>query len=162
MMGKSDLTSKMLAYKHLKDFNTDQAVDWAIEMLLNGYDTPSLLILASISKPTNFFEAEKYLLSSLNELDIELPEKHDAITEYCRSFIEKMANSIEVKSNLQALYSTGQTFDDDNPIFDFYLLYWAWRGLDYGLSYQNYVPEATKYNIEKLVVNKSLKWLENH
>ena len=161
-MSKSDLTSKMLAYKHLKDFNIDQAVDWAIEMLLSGYDTPSLIILASISKPTNFFEAEKYLISSLNELDIALPEKDGAIMAYCRSFIEKMAKSIEVKSNLQALYSTGQTFDVDNPIFDFYLLYWAWGDLDYGKSYQDYVPEATKYNIEKLIVNKSLKWLENH
>lgn len=161
-MGKSDLTSKMLAYQHLKDFNIDQAVDWAVEMLSIGYETPSLLILAGISKPTNFFEAEKYLLSSLNELDIVLPEKHDAIVAYCRTFIEKMAKSIDVKNNLQALYSTGQTFDHEKPIFDFYLLYWAWGDLDFGETYQDYVPEATKYNIEELVVKKAMEWLENN
>ena len=47
----SDLTSRILAYKELKDFNIDQAVDWAIEMLYLGYETPSILILAGISKP---------------------------------------------------------------------------------------------------------------
>lgn len=57
-MYTSDLTSKMLAYQYLKDFNIDQVIDWAIEMLQKGYETPSLLILAGISKPTNFFEAE--------------------------------------------------------------------------------------------------------
>lgn len=160
-MRTSDLTSKMLAYQHLKDFNSDQAVDWALEMISLGYDTPSLLILAGITKPTNFFEAEKYLLSSFIELGITLPEEHDAIVAYCRTFIEKMAGSIDVKSNLKALYSTGLAFDYEKPIFDFYLLYWAWADLDYGETYQDYVPEATKDNIEGLVTNRAITWLQN-
>lgn len=101
-MQSSDLTSKILAYQYLKDFDIDQSIDWAVEMLSLGYDTPSLLILAAISKPTNFFEAEKYLLSSFSELGIMLPEKHDAIVRYCKTFIEKMAKSIDVKSNFNS------------------------------------------------------------
>jgi len=135
-MHTSDLTNKMLAYQYLKEFNIDHAIDWALEMLSRGYETPSLVILAGISKPTNFFEAEKYLLASLNELGIVLPEKQDAIVRYCRTFIEKIAKSIHVKTNLKALYSTGLTFDHEKPIFDFYLLYWAWGDLDYGETYQ--------------------------
>ena len=161
-MRTSDLTSKMLAYRHLENFDIDQAVDWAVEMLSLGYETSSLLILAGISKPVNFFEAEKYLLSSFNELSITLPEEHEAIVGYCKTFIEKMAKSIDVKSNLKALYSTGLAFDYEKPIFDFYLLYWAWDDLDYGETYQNYVAEATKYNIEKLVTNKAILWLQNN
>lgn len=80
----------MLAYQHLKDF--DQSIDCAVEMLSIGYETSPLLILAGISKPTNFFEAEKYLLSSLIELDIALPQKQDAIVGYCKNFIEKWLN----------------------------------------------------------------------
>jgi len=161
-MYNSDLTSKMLAYQYLKEFNIDHAIDWALEMLLIGCETPSLLILAGIPKPTNFFEAEKYLLASLNELGIALPEKHDAIAGYCRTFIEKIAKSIHVKTNLEALYSTGLTFDHEKPIFDFYLLYWAWSDLDYGETYQDYVPEATKGNIEELVIKKAIGWLKNN
>lgn len=79
-MRTSDLTSKMLAYPYLVSFDIDQSIDWAVEMLSLGYETPSLLILAGFSKPTNFFEAEKYLLSSLNEIGIALPGKSDAIS----------------------------------------------------------------------------------
>jgi hypothetical protein len=39
-MRKSDLTSKMLAYRYLKDFDIDQSIDWAVEMLSLGYETP--------------------------------------------------------------------------------------------------------------------------
>ena len=161
-MRTSDLTSKMLAYRYLKDFDIDQSIDWAVEMLSLGYETPSLLILAGISKPANFFETEKYLLSSFNELVIVLPEEHEAIAGYCRTFIEKMAKSINVKSNLKALYKTGLAFDYEKPIFDFYLLYWAWGDLDYGETYQDYVPEATKDNIEKIVANKAIVWLQSN
>lgn len=113
-MQTSELTSKILAYQHLKDFNIDHTVDWSIEMLSLGYETPSLLILAGISKPTNFFESERFLLASLNELGILLPEKRNAIAGYCRTFIVKMAKSMNVKDNLKALYSTGLTFDYEN------------------------------------------------
>ncbi|MBT2561173.1 hypothetical protein J7E50_10055 [Pedobacter sp. ISL-68] len=161
-MRTSDLTSKMLAYRYLKDFDIDQSIDWAVEMLSLGYETPSLMILAGISKPANFFEAEKHLLSSFNELVIVLPEKHEAIVGYCRTFIEKMAKAIDVKSNLKALYSTGLAFDYEKPIFDFYLLYWAWCDLDYGEAYQHYVPEATKDNIKEFVTKKAIGWLQDN
>jgi len=161
-MRTSDLTSKMLAYRYLKDFDIDQSIDWAVEMLSIGYETPSLLILSGISKPAFFFETEKYLLSSFNELGIALPEEQEAIVGYCRTFIEKMAKSIDVKRNLKALYSTGLAFDYEKPIFDFYLLHWAWGDLDYGETYQDYFPEATKDNIERLVTNKAITWLQNN
>jgi len=161
-MRTSDLTSKMLAYRYLKDFDIDQSIDWAVDMLSLGYETPSLLILAGISKPANFFEAEKYLLSSFDELGFALPEEHEAIVRYCRTFIEKIAKSIDVKRNLKALHTTGLAFDYEKPIFDFYLLYWAWGDLDYGETYQDYVPEATKDNIEKIVTNKAIVWLQDN
>jgi hypothetical protein len=73
-----------------------------------------------------------------------------------------MARSIDVKSNLQALYSTGTAFDYEKQIFDFYLLYWAWGDFDYGEVYQDYVPEATKDNIEEFVTEKAIAWLKNN
>lgn len=73
-----------------------------------------------------------------------------------------MAKSIDVKSNLKALYSTGLAFNYEKLIFDFYLLYWARVDLDYGETYQDYVPKATKDNIEGLVKNKAINWLQNN
>lgn len=59
------------------------------------------------------------------------------------------------------MYSTGLAFDYEKPIFEFYLFYWAWSDLDYGESYQDYVPEATKDNIEELVTRKAIEWMKN-
>lgn len=157
-----DLTSRILAYKELHDFNIDQAVDWAFEMLCLGYETPSILILAGICKPTNFFETEKYLLGSLKELGIAVPEKHEAILGYCKYLIAQISRSISVKANLYELHKVANTLDDDNFVFDFYLFYWAWSDLDYGQVYQDYVPEATKDNIEELLINRAIEWLKDY
>ena len=159
-MQTSDLTSRMLAYQHLRDFNMDEAVDWATEMLMLDYESSSLAILAGLTKPTNFFEAETYLLASLNELNITLPEKHESIVGYCRTYIEKLAKSVDVKSNLEGLYSIGQSFDYEEPIFDFFLLYWAWEDLDYRDTYTHYVQDVTKDNIETVVIRKAVEWLK--
>lgn len=158
----SDLTSRILAYKELKDFNIDQAVDWAIEMLYLGYETPSILILAGISKPTNFFETEKCLLDSLKELGIAVPEKHEAILGYCKYLIAQISRSISVKANLYELHNVANTIDRDDSIFDFYLFYWAWVDLDYGEVYQDYIPEATIDNIEELLINRAIEWLKDY
>ncbi|WP_316787706.1 hypothetical protein [Pedobacter frigoris] len=149
-----------MAYRELQDFNSDQIVDWAIEMLALGHETPSILILAGISKPTNFFETEKYLLDALRELGMLIPERHEAILGYCKYFIEQISKAISVRYNLNKLYKIAQTTLDDNVVFDFYLFYWAWSDLDYGETYQDYVPEATKYNIETLLINKAKEWLK--
>lgn len=161
-MQTNKLTIQILAYRELEDFNIDLAVDWAVEMLTLGYETPSVLILAGISKPTSFFEAEKYLLNSLNELGIVLPERHEAIIGYCKHFIEEIGKSVSVKTNLYKLYKIAQTIRDENSVFDFYLFYWAWSDLDYGQIYQHYVPEATKDNIEILLIKRAKKWLKDH
>lgn len=160
-MNSSALTDKILAYKYLSDFTMDEAVDWAVEMLVKGYETPSLLILSGISKPAYIFEVETYLLNSLSELNIEFPERHKAILNYCKHFIKDIADSKNVKANLYQLYKVANTNDDDKSIFDFYLLYWAWSDLDYGNTYQHYWPEAIKENIESIVINVAQKWLTN-
>ena len=157
-MKTSLLTNKILAYKYLQDFNIDESIDWAVDMLSLGYETPSLLILAGLSKPTNFFEAENYLLGSLKELKIELPERHEAIIGYCRDFIEKISKSENVKENLYQLYKIAKTTADDKLIFDFYLLYWAWDDLDSGQSYQHYWDGATEANIEQITIDTARKW----
>lgn len=139
----------------------DQAVDWASEMLGLGYETPSILILARISKPTNFFET-KYVVNSLKELGIAVPEKHEAILGYCKYLIAQISRALLVKANLYELYKVANTIDRDDSIFDFCLFYWAWSALDYGEVYQDYIPEATKDNIEELLINKAVDWLKHH
>ena len=82
-----------------------------------------------------------------------------AIFQYCKYLIEKIADEENVKGNLYQLYKIAGTIDDDKRIFDFYLLYWAWSDLDYGLEYQHYWDGATPKNIEQVVIEQVKKYL---
>lgn len=159
-MKLSLLTSKILAYRELPNFNMDDSIDWAIEMLELGYDTPSLLMLAGISKPTNFLETEYYLLHSLKELDIQIPNREDAILGYCKYYIEKISVNENVRANLTNVHNLAQSaLEEPNINSDFYLLAWAWGDFDYEQTYTDYWPEATPETIESIVISKAKEWL---
>ena len=49
-------------------------INWAGEMLVQGYDSHSLRILAALDRFSSVFEAEDYFLRSLKELDLSAPD----------------------------------------------------------------------------------------
>ncbi|MBS1511876.1 MAG: hypothetical protein JST86_13600 [Bacteroidetes bacterium] len=153
------LTNKILAYRELQNFNFDDCIDWAIEMIAAGKETPSILILAGLSKPAHSFETEQYLLAALKEWQLKIPERPEALFNYCGSLIEKIASGEAVKCNLSELYKTGHTELDDTTIFDFFLLYWAWGDLEYDDQYQDYWPDADINNIESITIATAKQWL---
>jgi hypothetical protein len=155
----SSLTYKVVAFPEVPHFNTDICVDWAIEMISLGHETTSLLILSSLSKPTNFFETMEYLKAALDELHLKIKTGDDGILSFCSYYIGQIAECINIKSNLTTLIDYGLTKSYENPISDFYLLYWAWGDIEYGNEFQEYWPEANKHNIENLVIATAEKWL---
>ncbi len=64
------------------DRKTDQLPDIAMAALEEGLDTPSLRILAGMSKSDNPFEIEKYFKQMLEELHIQLPDDRQAAIDY--------------------------------------------------------------------------------
>jgi hypothetical protein len=158
----SELTYKVVTYSDLTTVNGDDCVDWAIEMLQLGHETPSLLILAGLTKPTNQFEVRDYLKRALSELKLSEKTADDATLSYSSYYITRIAAGQEVKRNLGMIYEFCLKRNYEKIIYDFYLLYWAWDDLDYGNEYQSYWPDADKTNIEKIVVETAKKWvLEN-
>lgn len=155
----SDLTYKVVAYSDLTDVNGDDCVDWAIEMLQLGQETPSLLILAGLTKPTNQFEIRDYLQRALSELELDEKTGDDATLSYSSYYITKIAKGEDVKRNLGMVYEFCQARDYEKIIYDFYLLHWAWDDLDYGNEYQSYWPDADKSNIEQVVIETAKKWI---
>jgi len=140
----------------------DECVDWAEEMISIGHDTPSLLILASLSKPTNYFETVKYLKAALDELHLQIKTGDNGVLSYSGYFIEQIAKGENVKGNLSAVYKYSQARDFKKLINDFYLLYWAWGDLDYGNEIQEYWPDANKNNIEGIVIATANKWVKEN
>lgn len=158
----SDLTYQVVAYSEVPNFNTDVCVDWALDMVSLGFESPSLLILAGLDKPTNYFETIEYLKDALKELKLELKSGEDAIIHYSYYFIKEIANGIEVRDNLRRLYIFCQSKNYEGPIYDFFLLYWAWEDIDYGETGQHYWEGAVQTNIEDVVIDTAQQWLKNH
>lgn len=162
MANISDLTYKIVALSEVPEFNTDECVDWAFEMVNIGYESPTLLMLAGFSKPTNYFQTIGYLEECMKELELEAKTGDQAIISYSSYFIRKLAKSENVKENLTALYKFCQAKNYEKKIFDFYLLYWAWDDLDNGINPQHYWPEANPENIVQIVFTTALKWLSQY
>lgn len=155
----SALNYKIVSYPEVPNFNADDSVDWAFEMLSLGYETENLLILAGISKPTNYLEIIGYLKKALSELDIETKYGEAAIACYASFYINKIAQAENVKDHLDIIYRYCMDKDCEKIVFDFYLLRWACVDLDYGLEYTSYWHDANKENIESLVVENAKQWM---
>jgi hypothetical protein len=158
----SDLTYKVVAFSEIPDFNTDESVDWAFEMVELGYNTPSLLMLAGLTKPTNYFHAIEYLKAALQELNLEVKFGKEAIISYGSFYITKIAAGNEVKRNLEEVYILNQSLDHEKTLYDFSTLHWAWGDLDYRDDYQYYWEGANKGNIKAIVIDSAKKWLEEN
>lgn len=158
----SNLTYQMVAFTEVPHFNTDKCIDWSIEMLLLGYESPSLLTLAGLDKPTNFFETVDYLKSALEELHLKIKTGEEGVLSYASYYIEQIAKGINIKHNLAFVYSYASSKDYEKSIYDFYLLYWAWDDLDYGNAFQHYWQDVTKENIESTVILVADKWIKEN
>ena len=158
----SSSTYKIVAFSEVPNFNMDECVDWAVDMISLGHDTPSLLILAGLSKPTNYFETVEYLKAALDELHLKIKTDDDGVLSYSSYFIEQIAKGDNVKENLTAVYKYSQAREFEKLIYDFYLLYWAWDDLDYGNEIQEYWPDANKANVESIVIKTADKWVKEN
>ena len=74
----SELTYKIEAYPEIQQVDTNESIDWAIEMMELGYESPTLYMLASFNKPTNFFVVIDYVKDTVKELGLEMKIGDDA------------------------------------------------------------------------------------
>jgi hypothetical protein len=155
----SELTYKVASFSEVPDYNTDECIDWALEMVSLGYNTPSLIIMAGLSRPTNYFQTVEYLKQALTELKFEILHGDKAILSYCSYYITKMSQSENIRENLKEVYKFCQSRDYEKLIYDFYLLYWAWDDIDHGQEHTPYWEDANKENIQTIVVNTATKWI---
>jgi len=159
----SPLTNKVIAYQEIPNFDMDSCVDWAIEMIELGYDTDNILMLAGLSSPINYFEAIALLNKALAELGLQPKIGEEAVVSYSSYYISKIAQSIDVRSNLNSIDRLCLNLEYPSVIYNFYLLWWAWADLDYDPNaYSTYWEGASIDNIEQLVVNYANDWLKTY
>ncbi len=99
----SHLTRMMIVFESVPYFDMNYCVDWAIEMLRLNYETPSLLILAGLTKPVDTYEAKPYLRNALKELNLKQKTGDEGLITYCSYLVKEISQSIRVKGNLYKL-----------------------------------------------------------
>lgn len=88
---KLKMTFKQLLAKYVTgNLPTDQLPNIGITGIEEGLDSPSLLILAGLSKNESLYEIEHYFKRTIEELKIELPDKRKASIELASAIIDEI------------------------------------------------------------------------
>ena len=140
----------------------DHCIEWAIALLSQGYNSPSLPQLAGLLPPYNSFEVKDYTLKTLEELKIKIPCTNTSTITYAKDIIEDMLeDQTQIESYLHELFRLCIKEDYLDDIYAFYLLHCALDGLKHA-DYQHYWEGATRNNIEEIIIEESQKWLHEH
>lgn len=72
------------------NLRTDQLPAIAYAALEEGWDSPSLIILAGLEKNETAFQIEHYFNRALEELNIPVPDKRQAALQYMHALVEEI------------------------------------------------------------------------
>lgn len=72
------------------NLTTDQLPDVGMKGLEEGFESPSLCILAGLNKNESLYQIDHYFKLSLDELKIILPDKRKAALEYAYAILDEI------------------------------------------------------------------------
>ena len=144
-------TAEILAYKVLNR-NIDKTwVIWAVDMLVAGYETENLVILAGEMEPYNQFELQKLTSLVLKELNLDFSDCETILRKYACYLIEKaLNNEVEHFDVLNTLKDLCIELDYESSLYDFFSLYYAKDDLLIS-EHQWYWDSATQQNIDSII-----------
>ncbi|MCE2573746.1 hypothetical protein [Motilimonas eburnea] len=98
-------TYKALGQIAMSSGGSEYKCAWAMSLLEQGVDSPSLVILATLLKPINEFEADDYFNRVLKELNIERPSDAGAIEGYARVLMKEVIDgSLALEMGASMIY----------------------------------------------------------
>lgn len=154
-------TAEILAFKVLNRDIDKTWVDWAVDMLMTGFDTEHLTILAGESEPFNQFQMQELTNKVLAELQLDYSDKDQTIKNYACYLIDKsLCGELDNFKVLLILKNICIKLDYEKYLYDFYLLYFAKDDLLYSDN-QWYWKGATRENIDKIIVDYFTTWKTN-
>ena len=154
----------MLLAKRALGYAIDESwVDWAVSLLVAGYDTPSLRILAGMSAPFDVFEMNALADRVVAELGLHPftdPKEaaHALTTVLCQQLL---AGTAPIDDVLRQIKNVSVDLNLEPELGDFSLLYWARSDL-IDDEIQWYWDGATRENIDEIVRDRCRKWLADH
>lgn len=153
-----DSTYKILAYKALKISVDGEWISWAEEMLMAGFDSEHLVILAGERPVFNQFEMEILTNKVFEELNLEYSDITKAVNDYFSFLItECIDGKTTIDKVLKKVYHLTIGDDCEDEYWNFHLLYWAKQDVE-SSDHQYYWDGANKDNIDEVVMNYFMEW----
>ncbi len=152
-------TIQILARKARELSCGKECVEWAIGLLEDGLDSPSLRILGGFIPPFNHFEIAELRERVLLELSPPELSVSDPITAYVREFV---ASSLAVPGELVRTYQQVAQLAIElgypHELQNFYNLHFAWEDLQQSED-QWYWQGANRGNIEQIMEEQAREFL---
>ncbi len=151
----------------LKDFDYDATVDWAIELIEEGADKESILMLASLSKPVDKYEAREHVVWVLRDLGIEEKYSEYSYEGNAHFFVEALISEKEFDGPLEELSLLGYDYHQNCELDIFSEMKGDYEcmleGFDQCVSFQNYSGGFSKalYQVASLWFKKYVEKSSN-
>lgn len=152
-------TYEVLAWKCLNR-NIDEAwINWAVEMMLVGFEGENLIALAGISKPYDQFELTMLTDKVFGELGLDYSDKERVIQNYVSYlFIETLDKKRSLKKTIETVGKLHLDLHYESPYIDFYHLKYARLDLEHSEA-QFYWEGANRQNIDAVCTEVIQEWL---
>ena len=101
----SHSTKALFGKRALQQLSAGDYVEWAGEMLVQGFDSYHLRILAGLGNSTDLSEAEDRFLRCLKELALRVPDAETAVRAYASEITEQIVEgTLTGQQGVRALY----------------------------------------------------------
>jgi hypothetical protein len=151
-------TAEILLLNLLKRDIDQRWIDWAIEMLENGFESESLVLLAGSTPPYYQYVMHELAINAFEELHLEYSNNERIIRGYACYLIDKVFNGeMETMAMLRILSDLYLELWHVSLLCDFERLYLAKEDLkDREFTYYWYV--ATRENIDSIITDYIMKY----
>lgn len=152
------ITSKVLTYKILNRLTDAVWIDWAYEMLLAGFETTNLLILAGMGQQREYFEMRTLTDKVFADLKLDYSDTDKVIEDYA-IYLSKLTINGEMKpfKVLRELKDIYIEMDYYEPLQQFYFLYFAKEDLLQD-EVQWYINGVDRSNIDQTIIDYFKEW----
>jgi len=161
MLHRYPLSTRAIQGARALNYSPDERwVDWAVRLLTEGADTPSLRIMAGLRPPFHYFEVTQLLDRTLDELGVPALVEGEAAGAYAHDVVGELVRSPESMNEVlaelnQLCIATGYC----STLRPFYLLHFA--RIDLAVrNCQYYWDGANRSNIDQIVRDEAKRWLD--
>jgi len=152
------LTYQILYYRVLENIVSKEWIDWAIEMIQAGFETESLLYLASFEGTENQFELREISDRAFKELGLDFSDKEQVVKNYANYTVDCiLTGKMDYLKALRKLKNMCLALNYPKFLMDFYLLYFAKEDL-INSPVQWYWTGADKNNIDSIIEDYCKSW----